>query len=300
MDRHESATMVGLRVDVDTLRGTRRGVPMLLDTFQNHGIHASFFFTVGPDNMGRHLWHLVRPTFLLKMIRSKAASLYGWDIVLHGLLWPGPNIGRRCGQLMRSTRTRGHEVGIHAWDHHKWQVKLGEMSSDDLQKEIENGVYALNQILGEQPNCSASPGWRCNDAVLASKERFSMKYHSDCRGTSIFRPIHGGVPFTPQIPVTLPTYDELIGRNGITDDNYNFLLLDRIDPLALNVLTIHAEVEGIAKHELFDMFLNEARARNIKFVPLGELLPDFDSIERGAIYDAPIEGRDGPVCVQAA
>lgn len=300
VNRHEAATMVGLRVDVDTLRGTRSGVPSLLDTFKNHGIRASFFFSVGPDNMGRHLWRLVRPNFLLKMIRSKAASLYGWDIVLRGLLWPGPNIGRTCGELMRSARSCGHEVGIHAWDHHKWQAKLGEMSSDSLQKEIEKGVTALFQILGEQPDCSASPAWRCNDAVLVYKERFSMKYHSDCRGTSIFRPLLGGVPLTPQIPVTLPTYDELIGRNGISDDNYNSELLSRIDSSALNVLTIHAEVEGIAKGDLFDLFLNEARARNIKFVPLGELLPDFDIIESGAIDDALIEGRDGPVCVQAA
>jgi undecaprenyl phosphate-alpha-L-ara4FN deformylase len=276
------------------------GVPTLLETFREHGIQASFFFSVGPDNMGRHLWRLFRPAFLLKMIRSNAASLYGWDILLRGVFWSGPNIGRRCGPLMRSARAAGHEVGIHAWDHHKWQAKLEKMSSTELREEIENGIAALSEILGEQPSCSASAGWRCNDTVLAHKERFLMKYHSDCRGKSVFRPLVVGVPATPQIPVTMPTYDELIGRNGVTDDNYNAVLLDRIDPNTLNVLTIHAEVEGIARHEMFDAFLNEAQGRGLRFVPLGELLPDFDSIETGAIENARLEGRDGPVCVQAA
>lgn len=299
-DEVETGIHVGLRIDVDTLSGTREGVPFLLNLLAQHGIKASIFFSVGPDNMGRHLRRLLKPAFLLKMIRSNAPGLYGWSILLQGTFWPGRNIGKAAAGVMRSAVSAGHEVGLHAWDHHYWQIKVDKLSRQGIAEQLQLGMSALSDILSRPVTCSASAGWKCTDKVLLEKKQYDFSYNSDCRGDAIFIPVvnHQEID-TPQIPVTLPTYDEIIGSDGINDENYNEHLLSLMKPGRLNVLTIHAEVEGISRRKLAENFFELARQRNIHFSPLGQLLPsERANLPRCTIESKPLPGREGTVCWQ--
>lgn len=290
---------IGLRIDVDTFRGTKCGAPNLCRVLAEHSGKASFFFSVGPDNMGRHLWRLLRPAFLWKMLRTRAASLYGWDILLRGTFWPGPVIGRKLAGIIRDTALAGHEVGLHAWDHHAWQAHIDRMTPAAIRRSLDRGVEMLSEILGHPPTCSAVPGWKCNDLVLAEKASFPFDYNSDCRGNSIFHPLVAGCELAQsQIPVTLPTYDEVIGRDGVSNDNYNDYLLGLLRPGKLTVLTIHAEVEGIVCLQMFEQFVDKAMSQGHSFVPLGGLLQDSGPIGTARIEAGTIPGREGWVACQ--
>lgn len=291
---------IGLRVDVDTLRGHLSGVPALYRLFQRRGIGATFYFSVGPDNMGRHLYRLLKPRFLLKMLRSSAPSLYGWDILIRGTIWPGPSIGKAGPDIIRQCAPAGHELGLHAWDHHAWQMKIGEWNQEAVGVEVRRAYDLISEAAGQPPTTSAAPSWRVSEAALLVKEFFPFDYNSDCRGGSPFLPIVGGRTLSqPQVPNTLPTYDEMIGAPGVTDATYNGIILERIaEQNGEAVLTIHAEVEGMSRLALFEDFLDRAAAEGYTFAPLGELLPaDHAALPSAALRREVIAGREGWVSV---
>ncbi|MFM2484257.1 polysaccharide deacetylase family protein [Celerinatantimonas yamalensis] len=285
--KQSSQTIVGLRVDVDTYRGARDGVPRLLKLFDEYQIHASFFFSVGPDNNGRQFWRLWHPAYFKRFIRTSFAGVH---YHFNGALWRGPVIGRRVADIIQCADKAGHEVGLHAWDHHKWMSKTEQMSPLELRVELEKGYQLLSQVLGRDVECSAAAGWRCSEPTLTEKEAFPFRYNSDCRGKFIFVPAQG---MAPQIPVTLPTYEELIGRHGITRKNYNQHILEQIKTNQLNVYNIHAEVEGSAQFGLFKQWLQLATEQQFIIVPLGALLDkDYIQWPKDGIVNVDLSGDD--------
>ena len=111
---------VVLKVDVDTYLGTLQGVPALLELFARFNVKASFLFSVGPDNTGRAIRRIFRKGFLQKVGRTSVVSHYGLGTLMNGVLKPGPHIGKRASHIMREVVARGHEVGIHCYDHVRW------------------------------------------------------------------------------------------------------------------------------------------------------------------------------------
>ena len=93
--------IIGLKVDVDTCEGMKRGVPRLAALFRKHGVQASFFVPMGKDHTG---WTVKRVFtkrgFLSKASRVGVISTYGIKTLLYGLLLPGPNIALRQWQAV--------------------------------------------------------------------------------------------------------------------------------------------------------------------------------------------------------
>ncbi len=250
--------------------------------------------------MGRHIRRLLKPRFLLKMLRSNAAGLYGWDILLRGTFWPGPDITPILSPSLRRADRDGHEIGLHALDHHRWQQNAHKFSVEEITGELREGCRMIGEITGRKPDCFAAPGWKGTENLLRAEENLPLRYASDCRGRDVFRPrVDGRAGAVPQVPVTLPTYDEVIGGGGLSDHTYNEYIFSLMVDGRPNILTIHAEVEGMNKRWLFDEFIEKARKRSITFTPLGSFLSaDPSAIPTGTMGRGTIPGREGWVAIQ--
>ncbi len=296
-----NGTILGLKIDVDTYKGTKEGVPSLLKSLSDRNLKASFFLSIGPDNMGRHVWRLLKPKFFLKMLRGGAAKLYGWDILLKGTFWPGPDIGRELADILQSIKPQGHEIALHALDHHRWQTKTSRMDIFEAKEQFRAAVEKFKEIFGEAPQVSGAPGWQLSDPWLEVKDVGGWLYHSDCRGSRAGRIMLNSKTFeVPQIPTTLPTFDEIIGRNGVTVENYNEKILSLLRPGELNVLTIHAEAEGGVYNKLFERFLDLCGNRKISIVTLRQIYEDQLAANNNKwpvlkLHFTEIPGREGNV-----
>ena len=250
--------MLALKVDVDTEIGTRIGVPNLLTLLKNLQIPATFYLSLGPDNTGRAIKRIFRQGFLKKCTRTNVIGIYGIRTLLNGILLPGPHIGHRHEKLLRSIKEQGFAVGIHAYDHQKWQDGI-TMPQEKLQTEFQKARQEFQRIFATPAVTAAAPGWQANAKTLEIYDQANLTYASDCRGISPFYPKIGDKTYkTLQIPTTLPTLDELLGRKNFSPStllNFYLALLKN----KINVLTIHAELEGMKYLDWFRSFLLAAK-----------------------------------------
>jgi len=294
---------IALKVDVDTLRGALEGVPALAELLAKRGVPATFLFSVGPDNTGRAIRRIFRPGFLRKVFRTSVASHYGWRTLCYGTLLPGPDIGRRGAAVMRAVRDAGFEVGVHAYDHIRWQDQVAHRDEAWTRREMDRAVTRFQDIFQALPATFGAAGWQLNVHALQRQQELGFAYCSDTRGTHPFLPAMAGRRFScPQLPTTLPTMDELIGRHGITADKVaDHLLTESARALpAGHVFTLHAELEGMALLGAFTRLLAGWREQGYALGSLGELYATLDPgrLPCHAVVNGEVAGRSGLLAVQ--
>ena len=292
-----------LKIDVDTLRGTRVGVPRLVDLLKKHNANATFLFSLGPDHTGRAVKRVFRPGFLSKVSRTSVLEHYGLQTLLYGTVLPGPDIPARCADIMKQVHGAGFEVGIHTYDHVKWQDNVLIKDADWTAREMMRAVKRFEEIFGVAAKTHGAAGWQMNIHALRLTQSMGFDYCSDGRGRHPFMPVYRAELIAcPQLPTTLPTLDELIGLNGLTPENVATEMLSRTatPPTTGHVFTLHAELEGMKLGMVFDALLTGWRAQGYQLVSLNDLYQTLDknSLPRCDVLQGEVPGRSGKLLMQ--
>ena len=294
---------VALKIDVDTHQGLKDGVPRLARMFADEGVAASFYIAMGPDNSGRALVRVLRnPGFLKKMRRTRAVRMYGLRTVLSGTLLPARPIALALPNVVRGLKRAGFEVGVHGWDHVRWQDGIDKLGETGIRAELGEAFEAYRAIFRERALGFAAPGWRTNAIALRVLDSMELSYRSDTRGRTPFRcRVDGELLKTPEIPTTLPTLDEVMGREDLPDAAAVLeFYLTQFNSDRLNVHTVHAETEGMAELESFTNLIRALKARGAKFVRLAEVAMRLAGAELPVceVVRATLPGRAGWVAAQ--
>ncbi|HLW70320.1 MAG TPA: DUF2334 domain-containing protein [Candidatus Binataceae bacterium] len=295
---------VALKIDVDTHQGLGEGVPRLQALLERRGVVGSFFIAMGPDNSGRAVMRMFRnPGFLAKMRRTRAVSMYGLRTILSGTLLPARQIARAFPEVIRGLIGAGFEVGVHGYDHVRWQDRLDAIGAAGVSAEIAHAFDLFAAIADARASCFAAPGWRTNGAALAALDTRQLRYRSDTRGRFPYRCALGGrLLATPEIPTTWPTLDEILGTSALNAaGSVPRFYLAQLREDALNVHTIHAETEGMAQLDEFSALIDALKARSASFVRLGDVAARLNvgQLPIHEVIRVTLPGRAGWISAQA-
>ncbi|MES2740445.1 MAG: xylanase [Pseudomonadota bacterium] len=314
------APCIALKIDVDTYRGTREGVANLVRMLLAHQAGATFLFSLGPDHTGWALRRALRPGFFSKVARTSVLEHYGLKTLMYGTLLPGPDIGLRCGAQLRAVRDAGFECGIHTWDHVLWQDNVAKRGADWTTAMMRKAAARHSQVFGSAPHTHGAAGWQMNAHAFAEHERAGYRYASDGRAMLDARGALSDQASGPhrlrdgarvfdcvQLPTTLPTLDELLGREidgrTVTLDNIAAHLLTLTAGAGRDhVYTLHAELEGQKLAPIFEQLLNGWKAQGYRLVSMADY---YAKVKEQTLPVCPIvwgelPGRSGSLMVQGA
>ncbi len=264
---------------------------------------------MGPDNTGRALRRVFRKGFAKKVARTSVLKHYGLKTLMYGVLLPGPDIGRAAGAQMRAVHDAGFEVGLHTYDHVRWQDYVAKETAAWTRVQFERGIEAFERVFGFRPESHAAAGWQINSHGLELEREYGLRYASDTRGGAPFFPVLAdGISTCPQLPTTLPTFDELLGVDGVTEASIAETVF-RLSAAAaaapsgngLQVFTLHAELEGMLLLEAFEALLAKWRASGAVITRMAAIreLALRQPLPPRSVVMGEIAGRSGLLAVQA-
>ncbi|MDR2507024.1 MAG: polysaccharide deacetylase family protein [Candidatus Accumulibacter sp.] len=283
---------IALKIDVDTCRGTMEGVPALLRLLLKYDAQGSFFFSLGPDHTGRETG------------KAQLKRYYDYRTRLYGFLLPAPETGARCLDILRETQRAGFETALHAWNRVSWEKRVGDAPNSWVEAEMQKAVTRFSEIFSTPPLAHAAAGWKMNRHALRLTQRLGFFYASDCRGAKPFIPvIDGEIVLCPQIPTTLPTFDEILQRDALSP----IAAVERIFDISETtegdqVFTLRAEIEGMRFISPFEHLLRAWKKQGNSLIALQTLQASLNlaSLPRNRVVFDEIPGRTGKTMRQGA
>jgi undecaprenyl phosphate-alpha-L-ara4FN deformylase len=162
-------------------------------------------------------------------------------------------------------------------------------------------------VFGFFPASHAAAGWQINAHALELEREYGLQYASDTRGETPFWPLlQGRRSSCPQLPTTLPTFDELLGREGVDESTIAEAVFRRSERNAatnassLQVFTLHAELEGMLLLDAFESLLIKWRAAGVTIARMAAIhqLAVQRPMPDQTVVMGEVPGRSGLLAIQ--
>jgi len=198
-----------LRVDLESDKGIKEGLPKLLDLLKKYKIQASFYLPMGGES---NLLDFIKYQKNITSSEERKIKIWSFLDKVRMILFPRDFVAENKNILKRIL-DEGHEIGLHGWKHREWTRGLEKI---DINKAISKSKTKYEKIFGKEPISWASPSYNTNKKVRELLKKEKIKFISDFCGKK--ERIYDGlknVPMTIQGKNKMPIIEYLtsIGKN---------------------------------------------------------------------------------------
>ncbi|MFC1710683.1 polysaccharide deacetylase family protein [Nanoarchaeota archaeon] len=244
-----------LRVDLESDKGIRLGLPKLLDLLKKYDIKASFYLVMGGES---NLFELLKHRGKIKGERS--IKLWSTKDKLRMALLPKDFVVKNK-VILKRILDEGHELGLHGWKHREWSRGLEKIN---VKKRVFQSRKKYIELFGKEPISFASPALKTDENVVSVLHMNKIKFMSDFMGEKVSK--YGEIK---NIPVTIwgenkmPVIEYLVGK-GKKDNEILEIMKKEIEKRDLISFYIHGMFEARFKLTLLEEIFKIIKKKKIK------------------------------------
>ena len=249
-----------LRIDLESNKGIREGVPKILALLKKYNIKASFYLAMGGES---NLFELLR--YRKKLPGKRGVSVFSKLEMFRMIFFPMDFVVKNQ-KVLQKILMEGHELGIHGWKHREWTRGLEKI---DVRKAVRKAVRRYINIFNMRPNSFCAPAFRTNNEVIKILSKEGIYVISDIEGISPKK-----IKNLINVPITLkgkdntPIIEFCIGE-GLSDKEIFEKIVSEIEKKNYSSMYIHGLFECREKIELLEKlfkWLNENKIETKKII----------------------------------
>jgi len=244
-----------LRIDLESQKGIKEGVPELLDLLKKYNLKASFYLVMGGE--ANTLDYL---KYRRKLNNERKIKIWSLREKFRMVFFPKDFVIKNI-KILKRILEEGHELGLHGWKHRAWTRGLEKIN---IKRHIIKSKRRYMNLFGENPKSFSSPGFRVNNRVLNLLEKEGISFISDFEGSN---PKNYGklrnIPITICGKNKMPIIEYLVTKRK-TDEEILEILKSEIKNKGLISFYIHGLFEARFKRDLLEKIFETIKKQKIK------------------------------------
>jgi hypothetical protein len=181
---------------------------------------------------------------------------------------------------MQSCADKGHDIGMKSFDSVTWQSQALGSGEAWTRKQFQWGIENFEKIFGLMPRLHSASGNVINGHFLKLLDEYEFAASFDTRGKIPFHPLYQEyLGKSIQIPTTLPSIEELLMQQEVTQDNvHEYLFVESQKQLPHgHVYEVRASFEGRLWLPILEKMIVMWRSSQFEFLNTSEMLEQINA-----------------------